>query len=73
MNEKMITIVVPVFNGEKYTEESINSILNQKYKNFEILIVNDGSTDDTQKFLEQLYATNRKVKIVNTENRGVWA
>lgn len=73
MNEKMITIVVPIFNGEKYIEESINSILNQKYKNFEILIVNDGSTDDTQKLLEQLYATNRKVKIVNTENRGVWA
>lgn len=71
MNEKMITIVVPIFNGEKYIEESINSILNQKYKNFEILIVNDGSTDDTQKLLEQLYATNRKVKIVNTENRGV--
>ncbi|MGL4335950.1 MAG: glycosyltransferase family 2 protein [Turicibacter sp.] len=71
MNEKMITIVVPVFNSEKYIEESINSILNQTYKNFEILIINDGSTDDTQKVLEKLYTTNRKVKVVNTKNRGV--
>lgn len=71
MDEKMITIVVPTFNGEKYIEESINSILNQTYKNFEILIINDGSTDDTQKVLDQLYATNRKVKVVSTENRGV--
>lgn len=44
----LISIVIPVFNGEDYLEEAVSSALNQTYKNKEVLIVNDGSTDRTE-------------------------
>lgn len=49
MEEYKITIVLPVYNGEKYLSESIESCLNQTYKNIELIIVNDCSTDNTKK------------------------
>ncbi len=47
----MISVLMPVFNGEKYLRYSIQSILNQTYKDFEFIIVNDGSTDDSEKII----------------------
>ena len=49
MNEEKISIIVPVFNTEKYVKKSISSILNQSYKNIELIIINDGSTDNSEK------------------------
>ena len=46
MNE-LISIIVPVYNVEKYLERCVNSIINQTYKNIEIILVNDGSTDNS--------------------------
>ena len=46
MNNK-VSIIIPVYNGENYIRESINSALNQTYKNIEIVVVNDGSKDNT--------------------------
>jgi glycosyltransferase involved in cell wall biosynthesis len=45
MFEPLVTIVIPVYNGADYLEDAINSALNQTYKNIEIIVVNDGSTD----------------------------
>jgi len=47
----MISIVIPVFNAEKYVSINFYSLLNQNYKNFEVIYVNDGSSDLTEKFL----------------------
>lgn len=47
----MVSVIVPCFNGEKFIERCINSILNQTYKNIELIFVNDGSTDDTEKII----------------------
>jgi glycosyltransferase involved in cell wall biosynthesis len=60
------SIIVTGFNCELYAEECIESLLNQTYDNFEILIYNDGSTDSTKKVLEK-YKENKKVKIFNNE------
>ena len=64
------SIIVTGYNCETYIEDCIDSVLKQTYDNFEILIYNDGSTDNTKKFLEK-YKTNVKIKILNQdENLG---
>ena len=48
LNQPLVSIVIPVFNGEDFLEEAIQSAINQTYRNIEILVVNDGSTDRTE-------------------------
>ena len=48
----MITVIMPVYNAEKYLSEAINSILMQSYQDFEFLIIDDGSTDSSQTIIE---------------------
>ena len=50
---ELVSIVIPVYNSEMFLKESIDSILNQSYKNIEVIVVNDGSTDSSQQILEQ--------------------
>ena len=73
-----ISVVMPVYNGEKYLVEAIDSILNQTFKNFEFIIINDGSTDDTEKIIlsykEQriIYVKNEvNLKLIKTLNKGI--
>ena len=47
MDKVKISIIVPVYNVEKYLEECVESILNQTFQNFELILIDDGSTDDT--------------------------
>lgn len=62
-----ISILLPVYNGEKYLKECIDSILNQTFKNFELLIINDGSTDSTEHII-QTYTDSRITYFKNKEN-----
>lgn len=71
MNQKKITIIVPVYNGESYVKRCVDMLLNQDYQNFEIIVVNDGSTDKTQEVLEKKYKENSKVRVISTNNQGV--
>lgn len=66
---KKVSIIIPVYNGEKYIKRCLNSIVNQTYKNIEILIINDGSTDKTVEKLEEI--NDERIKIFNRENKGV--
>jgi glycosyltransferase involved in cell wall biosynthesis len=66
----IISVILPVYNAEKYIEEAINSILEQTYQNFELIIINDGSSDNSVNVINQ-YEKNNKVKIVNQENHGL--
>ena len=67
MRSPLVSIVIPVYNGEKYISKSIESILNQDYKNIELIIVNDGSTDKTKEIINSY--TN-KSKIIHQTNSG---
>lgn len=68
---KKVSIIVPLYNSEKTIEKCINSITKQTYKNIEIIIVNDGSTDDSQKIIEQLEKKDIRIKTLNQQNSGV--
>lgn len=67
----MISIILNVYNGEKYIKRCIDSILFQTYHNFELLIVDDGSTDATAKIIDNYPPTSGKVKVFHTENKGL--
>lgn len=67
---KSVTFIVPAYNAEKTINNCINSILAQSYPVFEVIIVNDGSTDNTLKNLNE-YNNNPKVKIITIKNSGV--
>ena len=63
-----ISVILPVFNAEKYIEQSVKSVLNQSFEDFELIIVNDGSTDSTPDILDSF--TDSRIKIVNQSNQG---
>ena len=65
-----VSIIVPVYNGEKYVERCIENLINQTYKNIEIILINDGSTDNTENVLKK-YDKYNHVKIINQTNSGV--
>lgn len=66
-----LSVIVPVYNVEKYLKECINSIINQTLKDIEIICVNDGSTDNSLKILEELSQLDNRIKIINKENGGL--
>lgn len=69
---KKVTLIVPVYNSEKYIGRCLESILNQTYTNFEILVVNDGSKDKSQKIIyEYQNKYPDKIIAINQENKGV--
>jgi len=65
-----VSIIVPVYNVEKYFDECINSILNQTYENLEIIIVDDGSTDSCGRKADEFAGTDGRIKVFHKENSG---
>ena len=66
-----ISIIIPVYNAEKYLEKCLDSVINQTYKNIEIICVNDGSKDNSLKILEEYAKKDERIKIITQENKGV--
>lgn len=72
MKSPLVSIIMPAYNAEKFIEESIESVINQSYKNWELLIVNDCSRDLTAKIIEIYSLKDRRIKIfTQKENKGV--
>lgn len=69
MREIKISLIIPMFNIEKDIEKCINSILNQDYSNYEIIVVNDGSTDNSENIVKNI--KNKKVLLINKQNGGL--
>ena len=69
-NNELVSIIVPVYNAEKFIERTVGFITAQTYSNIEIILVNDGSTDNTRQILNELAESDTRIKIINQENRG---
>ena len=65
MGVDLITIIVPVYNVEKYIRECIDSLLNQTYKNLEIILVDDGSKDKSGEICENYANVDSRVKVIH--------
>lgn len=66
-----VSIVVPVYNGEKYLKNCIDSIQNQSYRELEIIIINDGSKDNSSKIIKEIAKLDNRIIYMEQENRGV--
>ena len=67
----IVSIVIPAYNIEEYLGKCITSILNQSYKNIQILIINDGSKDQTLKIAQQYSKQDSRIEIIDKQNEGV--
>lgn len=67
----LITVIIPVYNVSKYLNKCLNSIVNQTYKNLEIILVNDGSKDDSLKICRDYEKADSRIRVVTQENQGV--
>ena len=65
----MISVIIPVYNVEPYLRKCLDSVIGQTYRDLEILIVDDGSTDGSGKICDE-YKKDKRVKVFHTENRG---
>lgn len=65
-----LSIIIPVYNVEKYIKNTIESITKQKYDDYELILVNDGSTDKSKDICEELANGNNKIKLINIANSG---
>ncbi|WP_294080870.1 glycosyltransferase family 2 protein [Proteiniphilum sp. UBA5384] len=71
MESPLVSIIIPVYNSEKYVEESIRSALHQTYRNIEIIIVNDGSTDNSPQIIENLQRQDNRIICISKSNQGL--
>lgn len=71
MDNELISVIVPIFNTERYLERCIDSIINQTYHNLEIILIDDGSTDNSLKICNIYKEKDARIEVVHSENRGV--
>lgn len=65
-----ISVIIPIYNAGKYVEKCLESITHQTYQDIEIIIVNDGSTDNSREICERYARKDNRITLINTENRG---
>lgn len=66
-----VSVLIPVYNAERYLEEAINSILNQTFSDFEVIVVNDGSTDASLSILDSFAQRDSRIHIISRPNTGI--
>lgn len=71
MNTKIISIIIPAYNASLYIEKCIRSLINQTYRNIEVIVINDGSTDDTEQIVYRLSQIDNRIKYISQANSGV--
>ena len=68
MNKSLVSVLLPVLNGEKYIQKAVFSILNQSYKELELLIIDDGSTDNSYQMCMKISDHDKRVKVFKNQN-----
>ena len=71
MNKEKVSIIIPVYNSEKYIGRCIDSILNQTYTNYELILIDDGSTDNSLKILNDYKKKDNRIRVYSQKNKGV--
>lgn len=71
IKSKLISVIVPVYNVEPYLSRCLNSIINNTYKNLEIICINDGSTDDSLSILRSYEKLDDRIKVISKDNGGL--
>ena len=71
MKNSLVSVVIPVYNVEEYVGRCINSIIAQTYKNLEIILVDDGSTDSSGAICDMYVKSDRRIKVIHKENGGL--
>ena len=71
MKKETVSIIVPIYNTEQYLKKCIDSLINQTYKNLEILLINDGSTDNSDSICNEYVKKDNRIKYYKKENTGV--
>lgn len=69
--DKFVSIIIPIYNGEVYLDKCVSSIKHQTYKNFEVLLINDGSKDATASLCDQIAMQDEKIRVIHKTNGGV--
>ena len=70
MKNCLISIIVPIYNTEKYLRECLNSIVHQSYENLDIILINDGSTDRSKEICEEYVNKDKRIRLINQKNMG---
>lgn len=71
LNEELISVIVPIYNVEKYIKKCVDSIINQEYKNLEIILVDDGSPDKCGKICDEYSKIDSRIKVIHKQNGGL--
>lgn len=69
--QDLLSIIIPIYNAEKYLEKCITSVLNQTYKNIEVILVNDGSSDNSLNICRDFHKKDKRIQIIDKPNEGV--
>ncbi|MCA1792046.1 MAG: glycosyltransferase [Thioalkalivibrio sp.] len=73
MNEMLVSVIIPVYNGKLFVADAVRSVLTQTYGHIEAIVVDDGSTDGSGDVVEELRRDDARVRVVHQENRGLSA
>ena len=71
MSNIKISVIIPVYNCEKYIGTTLKSVINQNFKDYEIIVIDDGSTDNSAAIVEQFAAKDNRIVIIHQENKGL--
>lgn len=71
MEEALVSVIIPVYNVEKYLKKCVDSVLNQTYRNLDIILVDDGSTDLSGKMCDELGTADKRVTVIHKQNGGL--
>lgn len=69
--EPLVSVIIPVYNAEEYLKECVDSVINQTYENLDIILVDDGSKDNSPKMCDKYYKNDERVQVIHKENGGL--
>ena len=70
MEQPSVSVIIPIYNGQKWIDSCLTSVINQDFTDFEVLLINDGSTDGTEEILRYWSAKDSRIIVYNVQNRG---